>query len=179
MSLAGKFFLFVGKENLLTGEIVEQVDQFTVLVKIDTCEHIPPSHNMILYVIAAGGAISVADLFTAGIIPGLVMMLSLMVVAWLVAVKRGYPSEAFPGWGVGPAFSTAPGAGSWALSGSLLLHRGNCSRSWPRNTAFTVWQSTDGLFARNSALCFCQGHSTDSSASAQAMTLTSKNARAI
>ena len=59
---------------------------------------IPPSHNMILYVIAAGGAISVADLFTAGIIPGLVMMLSLMVVAWLVAIRRGYPSEPFPGW---------------------------------------------------------------------------------
>ncbi|RYJ04425.1 MAG: TRAP transporter large permease [Acetobacteraceae bacterium] len=59
---------------------------------------IPPSHNMILYVIAAGGAISVADLFTAGIVPGLVMMVSLMVVAWLVAVKRGYPREAFPGW---------------------------------------------------------------------------------
>jgi tripartite ATP-independent transporter DctM subunit len=59
---------------------------------------IPPSHNMILYVIAAGGAISVADLFTAGIVPGLVMMLTLMVVAWLVAVRRGYPSEAFPGW---------------------------------------------------------------------------------
>ena len=59
---------------------------------------IPPSHNMILYVIAAGGAISVADLFTAGIIPGLVMMLALMVVAWLVAIRRGYPREAFPGW---------------------------------------------------------------------------------
>jgi tripartite ATP-independent transporter DctM subunit len=26
------------------------------------------------------------------------MMLSLMVVAWLVAVKRGYPRETFPGW---------------------------------------------------------------------------------
>ncbi len=61
---------------------------------------IPPSHNMILYVIAAGGAISVADLFTAGIVPGLVMMLSLMVVAWLVAVKRGYPRETFPGWAI-------------------------------------------------------------------------------
>ena len=58
---------------------------------------IPPSHNMILYVIAAGGAISVADLFTAGIIPGLVMMLTLMVVAWLVAssaATRGRPSPA-------------------------------------------------------------------------------------
>lgn len=59
---------------------------------------IPPSHNMILYVIAAGGAISVADLFTAGIVPGLLLMASLMVTAWLVAVRRGYPREAFPGW---------------------------------------------------------------------------------
>ncbi len=59
---------------------------------------IPPSHNMILYVIAAGGAISVADLFTAGIVPGLVMMVSLMVVAYWVAVRRGYPSDPFPGW---------------------------------------------------------------------------------
>lgn len=61
---------------------------------------IPPSHNMILYVIAAGGAISVADLFTAGIIPGIVMMAVLMVTAWLVAVKRGYPREPFPGWAI-------------------------------------------------------------------------------
>ncbi|ONG43585.1 C4-dicarboxylate ABC transporter permease [Pseudoroseomonas deserti] len=59
---------------------------------------IPPSHNMILYVIAAGGAISVADLFTAGIIPGLLLMVALMFTAWAVAVKRGYPREAFPGW---------------------------------------------------------------------------------
>ena len=59
---------------------------------------IPPSHNMILYVIAAGGAISVADLFTAGIVPGMLLMAVLMVTAWLVAVRRGYPSETFPGW---------------------------------------------------------------------------------
>jgi len=59
---------------------------------------IPPSHNMILYVIAAGGVLSVADLFTAGIIPGLLLMVALMVAAWLVAVRRGYPREAFPGW---------------------------------------------------------------------------------
>jgi tripartite ATP-independent transporter DctM subunit len=53
---------------------------------------------MILYVIAAGGAISVADLFTAGIIPGLLLMVTLMFTAWAVAVKRGYPREQFPGW---------------------------------------------------------------------------------
>jgi len=59
---------------------------------------IPPSHNMILYVIAAGGAISVADLFTAGLIPGLLLMLAIMFAAWVVAVRRGYPRERFPGW---------------------------------------------------------------------------------
>ena len=61
---------------------------------------IPPSHNMILYVIAAGGAISVADLFTAGIVPGMLLMAVVMVTAWLVAIRRGYPREAFPGWAV-------------------------------------------------------------------------------
>jgi tripartite ATP-independent transporter DctM subunit len=59
---------------------------------------IPPSHNMILYSISAGGNISIADLFTAGIIPGLMLAGSLMVAAWLVARARGYPTEAFPGF---------------------------------------------------------------------------------
>ena len=58
---------------------------------------LPPSHNMIIYSIAAGGKISIADLFTAGIVPGLLLALSLMAVAWFVAKKRGYPTEAFPG----------------------------------------------------------------------------------
>ena len=61
---------------------------------------IPPSHNMILYVIAAGGAISVADLFTAGLIPGALLMFAIMFAAWLVAVRRGYPRETFPGFAV-------------------------------------------------------------------------------
>lgn len=59
---------------------------------------IPPSHNMIIYSISAGGRISIADLFTAGIIPGFVLALSLMAAAWWVARSRGYPTEAFPGW---------------------------------------------------------------------------------
>lgn len=59
---------------------------------------IPPSHNLIIYSIAGGGRISIADLFTAGLLPGLVLALSLMVAAWAVARHRGYPTETFPGW---------------------------------------------------------------------------------
>ncbi len=59
---------------------------------------LPPSHNMIIYSISAGGKISIADLFTAGIIPGLLLAASLMVTAYVVARKRGYPTEAFPGF---------------------------------------------------------------------------------
>ncbi|MCS2608622.1 TRAP transporter large permease [Halomonas dongshanensis] len=59
---------------------------------------IPPSHNMILYAVAAGGGISVTQLFMAGIVPGILMCLSLAVAAYIVAVKRGYKGEAFPGW---------------------------------------------------------------------------------
>ena len=60
---------------------------------------LPPSHNMIIYSISGGGRISIADLFTAGIIPGLLLALALSITAWLVARKRGYPTEPFPGFG--------------------------------------------------------------------------------
>lgn len=57
----------------------------------------PTSHNMIIYSLAAGGNLSIADLFTAGILPGLLLAVSLMVAAYLVARRKGYPAEAFPG----------------------------------------------------------------------------------
>jgi tripartite ATP-independent transporter DctM subunit len=59
---------------------------------------IPPSHNMIIYSISAGGQISIADLFTAGIIPGILLALALMIAAYVVARRRGYPTEPFPGF---------------------------------------------------------------------------------
>lgn len=58
---------------------------------------LPPSHNLIIYSIAGGGRISIADLFTAGIIPGMLLALSLMITAWVVAKRRGYPVGTFPG----------------------------------------------------------------------------------
>lgn len=59
---------------------------------------LPPSHNMIIYSISGGGQISIADLFTAGIIPGLLLALTLSVTAYFVARRRGYPTEPFPGF---------------------------------------------------------------------------------
>lgn len=61
---------------------------------------VPPSHNMIIYAIAAGGTVSVSALFMAGFIPGVLTGLCLMLAAYLVAIKRRYPREPFPGFKV-------------------------------------------------------------------------------
>ncbi|WP_116808828.1 TRAP transporter large permease [Steroidobacter cummioxidans] len=58
---------------------------------------VPPSHNLILYSASAGGSISIADLFAAGIIPALLMTLVVMFTGWAIARRRGYATEAFPG----------------------------------------------------------------------------------
>lgn len=65
---------------------------------------IPPSHNMIIYSAASGIGVSIGDLFLAGIVPGVLTAILLMVVAYIVAVKRGYARGSFPGW---KAFSRA------------------------------------------------------------------------
>lgn len=61
---------------------------------------IPPSHNMILFAVAAGGSVSISKLFLAGVVPGVLMCLCLALVAYIVAVKRGYRAEVFPGFRV-------------------------------------------------------------------------------
>lgn len=58
---------------------------------------IPPSHNMILYVVAAGGGMSVASLFMAGIVPGILMCVLLGCVARWMAIRNNYPTEPFAG----------------------------------------------------------------------------------
>jgi len=58
---------------------------------------IPPSHNMIIYAIAAGGTVSISKLFLAGVVPGILMCLCLAAAAYVVAVRRGYQAENFPG----------------------------------------------------------------------------------
>ena len=51
---------------------------------------IPPSHNMIIYAMAAGG-ISVSALFMAGIVPGVLLGVVLMIFSYYLSVKRNYP----------------------------------------------------------------------------------------
>ncbi len=59
---------------------------------------LPPSHNLILYSAIAGGGVSIADLFAAGIIPALLLALGVMAAAYFLARVRKYPTEAFPGF---------------------------------------------------------------------------------
>lgn len=70
-------------------------DDFSVGITVTSaCQGviIPPSHNMIIYSLAAGG-VSVGRMFLGGVIPGFMLGLGLMVVSYVFAVVRGYPKE--------------------------------------------------------------------------------------
>ena len=57
---------------------------------------VPPSHNLVLFSIVAGG-ISIKCLFLGGFVRGFLLLGSLMTVAYLMAIKRNYPpSEPIP-----------------------------------------------------------------------------------
>lgn len=52
---------------------------------------IPPSHNMVIYSLAAGGTVSVAHLFVAGILPGLLLGTALMLLCVYIAYRDKLP----------------------------------------------------------------------------------------
>lgn len=52
---------------------------------------IPPSHNAVIYSMAAGGTVSIAALFMAGVFPGLLLGLCLSVYCLYTARKRNFP----------------------------------------------------------------------------------------
>lgn len=54
---------------------------------------IPPSHNAVIYAWVAGMGVSVKQLFEAGITPGVLIGISLLVVSLIISRKRGYPRE--------------------------------------------------------------------------------------
>ncbi len=52
---------------------------------------IPPSHNAVIYSLAAGGTISITSLFLAGILPGLIFGACLIGLVLMISARRGYP----------------------------------------------------------------------------------------
>jgi TRAP-type transport system large permease protein len=54
---------------------------------------IPPSAAMIVYAFMAGGSVSVAGLFLAGVIPGIMIGVGMMVMCYVIARKRNFPIE--------------------------------------------------------------------------------------
>lgn len=50
---------------------------------------VPPSFNLVLYSVVAGG-VSIKSLFLAGVVPGFILLFTLMTVAYIYACKRGY-----------------------------------------------------------------------------------------
>jgi len=52
---------------------------------------IPPSHNAVIYSLAAGGTVSIAALFMAGVLPGLLLGLTLAALCLTIARRENYP----------------------------------------------------------------------------------------
>jgi len=58
---------------------------------------VPPSHNAVIYSLATGGTISIASLFMAGVVPGLLLGFSIIVLCVVLAYRRDFPTgEAVP-----------------------------------------------------------------------------------
>ncbi|MBP5598719.1 MAG: TRAP transporter large permease [Lachnospiraceae bacterium] len=81
--------------SILIPMMVEQGydDDFSTAVTItSSCEGllVPPSHNMVIYAMSAGG-VSVGSLFLAGYVPGALLALSLMIGSYIISKKRHYP----------------------------------------------------------------------------------------
>lgn len=77
--------------NMMTGSGYDR--DFTVAVTVATATQaliIPPSHNMIIYGMAAGG-LSTGKLFLAGIVPGLLLCGAMCVLVARITKQRGYP----------------------------------------------------------------------------------------
>ena len=95
-------------------------DDFSTAVTItSSCEGllVPPSHNMVIYAMSAGG-ISVGSLFLAGYIPGALLAISLMVGSYIISKKRHYPKgDKFSIVTFGKQFLTS----FWALAAVVIV----------------------------------------------------------
>ncbi|MDR2391054.1 MAG: TRAP transporter large permease [Planctomycetota bacterium] len=68
--------------------------EFSVALTVTTaCQGvlIPPSHNMVIYALAAGG-VSIGSLLMAGVFPGMLLGGSFALMCWLLAGHYGFPT---------------------------------------------------------------------------------------
>lgn len=95
-------------------------DDFSTAVTItSSCEGllVPPSHNMVIYAMSAGG-VSVGSLFLAGYIPGALLALSLMVGSYIISKRRNYPKgDKFSLKNLGKQFAVS----FWALAAVIIV----------------------------------------------------------
>src|SRR5713226_1629354 len=52
---------------------------------------VPPSHNAVIYSLATGGAISVISLFMAGVVPGILLAVSLIILVLVIGYRQDHP----------------------------------------------------------------------------------------
>src|SRR4029077_165140 len=52
---------------------------------------VPPSHNAVIYSLATGGTISVISLFMAGVVPGLLLAVSLIILVLIMGYRNNHP----------------------------------------------------------------------------------------
>src|SRR6056297_2404880 len=126
---------------------------------------IPPSVPMII--VGALSGISVGQMFLAGAVPGILMGLAMMVTAYILSVRRGYPHQPWQGLGeVARAF----GGAFWALAMTFLIIYGLLSGlATPTETAIvaSVYAFIVGAFVyRELPLRAVPGIVTDSAVSA-------------
>ena len=93
ISALGSLMIPVMKEKGYRGDYAVNVTVTSSIAGVV----IPPSHNMIIYSVAAGGGLSISSLFLAGVVPGFLMCVCLAIAAYIIAIKHGYASEPFPG----------------------------------------------------------------------------------
>jgi tripartite ATP-independent transporter DctM subunit len=52
---------------------------------------VPPSHNAVIYSLATGGSISIISLFMAGVVPGLLLAVSLIILVLIIGYRDNHP----------------------------------------------------------------------------------------
>lgn len=108
--------------SILIPMMVDQgydADFSTAVTITSSCEGllVPPSHNMVIYAMSAGG-VSVGSLFLAGYIPGALLAISLMIGSYIISKRRNYPK--------GDKFSFKNlikqlGVSFWALAAVIIV----------------------------------------------------------